>query len=168
MSNSHHQQQQQQQHSQRAALDRLFATDSALSVAFGVLALAAPHVFIAKLAAGYNHSVHETLRCVLNAIICMAAVSALTCRLNNCCLRRAALLRSFHRSRSPFLFSLSLSLHLLLLVCTLACAWRVDGSCGTSGASTTGSFGVVFVKLCWSATFCRRWWFCEHNLPIGM
>jgi hypothetical protein len=57
-------QQQQQQHNTRLALDRLFATDATISVAFGLGTLVAPHFFIAQLAAGYNHSVHETLRCV--------------------------------------------------------------------------------------------------------
>ena len=60
-------QQQQQQHNTRLALDRLFATDATISVAFGLGTLVAPHFFIAQLVAattGYNHSVHETLRCV--------------------------------------------------------------------------------------------------------
>ena len=62
-------QQQQQQHNTRLALDRLFATDAAISMAFGILTLVAPHVFIAQLTpTGYNHSVHETLRCVYKPV----------------------------------------------------------------------------------------------------
>jgi hypothetical protein len=48
--------------SPREQLDRLFAFDAAFSVIFGSLALLAPHGVVSKIAGGYNHSVHETLR----------------------------------------------------------------------------------------------------------
>ena len=49
----------------REQLDRLFAFDAGLSLTFGITALMTPHGVIAALAGGmYNHSVHETLRCV--------------------------------------------------------------------------------------------------------
>lgn len=52
----------------RAALDRLFAMDAILSMAFGVGAMIAPHRTISFAAGGaYNHGVHETLRCVRSA-----------------------------------------------------------------------------------------------------
>jgi hypothetical protein len=55
-----------QQHNQRAALDKLFALDSVVSVLFGVVSLGAPHVLIAEIGGGsYNHAVHETLRYVI-------------------------------------------------------------------------------------------------------
>jgi hypothetical protein len=49
----------------RQQLDNLFAFDAAFSVMFGTLALLAPHGLVSKLAGGYNHSVHETLRYVI-------------------------------------------------------------------------------------------------------
>ena len=50
--------------SPREQLDRLFAFDAIFSVIFGTLSLLAPHGIISWMsgAAGYNHSVHETLR----------------------------------------------------------------------------------------------------------
>jgi hypothetical protein len=47
----------------REQLDRLFAFDAGTSLAFGFMALAAPHGVLAAVNGGsYNHSVHETLR----------------------------------------------------------------------------------------------------------
>ena len=50
--------------SPREQLDRLFAFDAIFSVIFGTISLLAPHGIISWMsgAAGYNHSVHETLR----------------------------------------------------------------------------------------------------------
>lgn len=50
----------------RQQLDQLFAADAAASVVFGVLALLTPHGTLRAMSGGvYNHSVHETLRCVI-------------------------------------------------------------------------------------------------------
>jgi hypothetical protein len=49
----------------RKTLDRLFAFDAASSVAFGVVALLAPHGIVKWITGGaafYSHGVHETLR----------------------------------------------------------------------------------------------------------
>ena len=47
----------------RHQLDLLFAVDAVVSIIFGILAILAPHGFMAKIGGGsYNHSVHETLR----------------------------------------------------------------------------------------------------------
>jgi hypothetical protein len=51
---------------QRRLLDQLYTTDAIASMTFGLVALLAPHIFIAQFTGGaYNHSVHETLRYVL-------------------------------------------------------------------------------------------------------
>lgn len=49
---------------QRASLDRLFQIDAVLSLTFGLAALIAPHFVISRVAGGYNHATHETLRYV--------------------------------------------------------------------------------------------------------
>jgi hypothetical protein len=49
----------------REQLDRLLAFDAYFSAVFGTLALLAPHGLLTKMSGGsYNHSVHETMRCV--------------------------------------------------------------------------------------------------------
>ena len=46
----------------RQQLDQLFAFDAGSSVAFGILALLAPHGILTAVTGGYNHSVHEAFR----------------------------------------------------------------------------------------------------------
>ena len=55
---------QQQQHNLRASLDHLLQVDAFISLVFGVAALIAPHMVVSRVAGGYHHATHETLRCV--------------------------------------------------------------------------------------------------------
>jgi hypothetical protein len=51
----------------RQRLDTVFAIDAVASVVFGIFSLGAPHGLLLGLIKEYNHSVHETLRCVLHS-----------------------------------------------------------------------------------------------------
>lgn len=104
--------------STRKKLDQLFALDSFTSVIFGLLALLAPHGILTQLGGGfYNHSVHETLRCVPYLSVSYRIAN----RRSDFCFRSLA--ECPGKSKTDESFYLQYKKHRLYGCLRLACGW---------------------------------------------